>query len=92
MFGFCPDKECIKEIAEIISWNIWQMDGMKCVIPNSCGEKEIISQNLFEEEVIDVQKCKGCENNDIYKHNGIYCKIKDWTTGEVLKFVSLMKK
>ena len=92
MFGCCPDKECIKEIAEIISWNIWQMDGLKGVIPNSCGEKEIISQNLLGEEVIEVQKCNGCEKNDMHKHNGIYCKIKDWTTGEVLKFVSLMKK
>lgn len=92
MFDCCPDKECIKEIAEIISWNIWQMDGLKGVIPNSCGEKEIISQNLLGEEVIEVQKCNGCEKNDIHKHNGVYCKIKDWTTGEVLKFVSLMKK
>lgn len=92
MFGCCPDKECTKEIAEIISWNIWQMDGLKGVIPNSCGEKEIISQNLLGEEVIEIQNCKGCEKNNIHNHNGIYCKIKDWKTGDVLKFVSLMKK
>ena len=92
MFGCYPDKEYIKEIAEIISWNIWQMDGLKCVIPNSCGEKEIISQNVLGEEVIEIQKCKGCEKNNMHNHNGIYCKIKDWTTGEVLKFVSLLKK
>lgn len=28
-----PDKECLKKIAEIISWNIWQMDGLKYGIP-----------------------------------------------------------
>lgn len=30
----------LKELADIISWNIWQMDGLKCVIPNSCVEKQ----------------------------------------------------
>ena len=29
------------------------MDGLKGVIPNSCGEKEIISQNLLGEEEIN---------------------------------------
>lgn len=91
-FDCYPSKDDIKEIAEIISWNIWQMDGLKGVIPNSCGEKEIISQNLLGDEVIEIQKCKGCEKNDIHNHNGIYCNIKDWSTGEVLKFVSLLKK
>ena len=92
IFVCYPDKEYIKEISEIISWNIWQMDGIKGVIPNSCCEKEIISENLLGEEVVEVQKCNGCEKNNIHNHNGIYCKIKDWKTGEVLKFVSLMKK
>ena len=92
MFNCYPTKEDIMEVADIISWNIWQMDGLKGVIPNSCVEKEIISQNLLEEEVVEIQKCKGCEKNNIHFHNGIYCKIKDWTTGEVFKFVSLIKK
>ena len=92
MFNCYPSKDNIKEIAEIISWNIWQMDGLKGVIPNSCRNKEIISQNLLGEEVVEEQNCKGCEKNEIHNHNGIYCNIKDWTTGEVLKFVSLLKK
>ena len=29
----------LKEFAEIISWNIWQMDGLKFVIPNSCVDE-----------------------------------------------------
>lgn len=31
-----PSIKYLKIIAEIISWNIWQMDGLKFVIPNSC--------------------------------------------------------
>ncbi|MDR2748711.1 MAG: restriction endonuclease subunit M [Bifidobacteriaceae bacterium] len=33
-----PDVEVLREIAEIISWNIWQMDGLTYCIPNT--EKE----------------------------------------------------
>lgn len=29
----------LKKIAEIITWNIWQMDGLKMVLPNSCDEE-----------------------------------------------------
>jgi hypothetical protein len=91
-FNCFLDKDVMIEIAEIISWNIWQMDGLKGVIPNSCGEKKIFSKNLLEEEVVDIQKCIGCEKNNIHNHNGIYCKIKDWQTGEIFNFISLIKK
>jgi hypothetical protein len=33
------DWKTLKSIARIISWNFWQMDGLKMVVPNSCGEK-----------------------------------------------------
>lgn len=36
-FGEKPDEKLIEEVAEIASWNIWQMDGLKQVIPNSCS-------------------------------------------------------
>ena len=90
-FGEIPNKEHIREIAKIISWNIWQMDGLKGVIPNSCSDHMIITYNLFGEADEAVIKCGGCQKNDIKKHNGIYCKIKDWQTGRTLKFVSLLK-
>ena len=77
------------EIAEILAWNIWQMDGIKYVIPNSCHEtvKEYITLCGTETEV---QGCVGCEKNDIFLHNGIYCKIKDWKAGKTIKFASLI--
>ena len=30
------DTDNLESFAEIISWNIWQMDGLKAVVPNSC--------------------------------------------------------
>jgi len=35
------DWKTLKSIGRIISWNFWQMDGLKMVVPNSCGVKEI---------------------------------------------------
>jgi hypothetical protein len=63
----------IQKIANIISWNIWQMDGLKGVIPNSCVS------SIQEKKIIN---CKGCETNDNDLHNGIYCLIMDWTGAE----------
>ncbi len=100
-----PTKK-IKEFAEIISWNIWQMDGLKFVIPNSCTEEkteEKIQLTLFNIEpekkdkqlsINEVKKwekqCKGCKNNEPLKHTGIYCNIMDWKKNKKIRFVDLI--
>lgn len=38
-----PQKNCLKKVAEIISWNIWQMDGLTCGIP---GQKTTEGTNI----------------------------------------------
>lgn len=85
-----PDKKLLLEIAEIISWNIWQMDGLKCVVPNSCKSETTIQLSLFDDKPME-KPCEGCAKNKIFKHNGIYCKIKNWQSGKTIKFVNLMR-
>jgi len=81
--------------AKVIAWNIWQMDGLKFVIPNSCCTKEIIEEDLFESHVIS-KPCEGCKlgygEKSYFKHNGIYCKIRDWKENKTLRFVDIMKE
>ena len=89
-FDNFPIIEYLLEIAEIVSWNIWQMDGLKYVVPNSCKAVDETVYTLFGEEHNKVE-CLGCKTNNPHKHNGIYCKIKDWQTGKTIKFVSLIK-
>ena len=94
LFTFCdyhekkfrryPSKEQFRSIAEIISWNLWQMDGLKFVIPNSCCETSV---PLFGEEE-ELMPCPGCEKNDPNRHNGIYCYVMDWKEGKKVKFVT----
>lgn len=79
------------EYAEIISWNLWQMDGLKYVVPYSCHNEDIIDYTLFGEEVTH-QECIGCTRNAVTKHNGIYCKIKDWEKGKSIKYVNLVTR
>ncbi len=97
-FGKEPLLKSLDYIAYIISWNVWQMDGLKGVIPNSCGVKKSGVIDIFGRQ--EEEPCKGCISEDIHKHNGTYCLIKDWsnkdvgtgTTGRKIKFVDLLKK
>lgn len=75
--------------AKVIAWNIWQMDGLKFVIPNSCCNKEVVEEDLFERRVIS-KPCVGCAKADNKKHNGIYCIIKDWETHRNIRFVDMV--
>ena len=97
-FGRQPQLKSMKYIAYIISWNLWQMDGLKGVVPDSCkdGVKEV-EHTLFGEQEKMI-RCPGCQNDDIHKHNGTYCLIRDWGnkdpyTGEnnrKIRFVDLI--
>lgn len=90
-FGKAPILRSINYIAYIISWNLWQMDGLKGVVPDSCrdGVKQKI-MTLFGEEEQTVN-CPGCQQEDIRRHNGTYCLIKDWGTGKKIRFIDLIK-
>lgn len=84
------DKEKLLQVAEIISWNLWQMDGLKYVVPNSCKTITRGQISLFNGLV--EKECPGCKKNNIYEHTGIYCKIKDWKTNSIGRFVDIVEK
>lgn len=103
----------LEQFAEIIAWNIWQMDGLKAVVPHSCHdykkERQPVSPDLFSARDFSVrtlkrsvspcdvdedelQKCQGCLKDNIDLHNGIYCSIKNWSTGKILPFKELLEE
>lgn len=87
-YGVYPIREYLREIAEILAWNIWQMDGLKFVIPESCHREESMQLSLFDEPKIE--ECEGCLKNNRNRHNGIYCYVMDWGKGKKVKFVTLL--
>ena len=92
-FGKAPLVKSINYIAYIISWNLWQMDGLKGVVPDSCrnGVTEKIMTLFGEEE--QMVNCTGCQQDDIRKHNGTYCLIRDWANDKKkIRFIDLIKK
>lgn len=87
-----PTLAQLKAVAGIIAWNVWQMDGLKGVVPDSCREIVREEFDLFGESTKTVIRCEGCQKDDIYRHNGRYCLIKDWKEGKTTRFVDLLKK
>ena len=79
------------KIAKVVAWNIWQMDGIKFVVPNSCHKEADSQISLVDCEPI-MHECPGCEKNDNSRHNGIYCRIYDWPANRSVEFYSFVKK
>lgn len=82
-FGHKADRATLMLAAEIIAWNVWQMDGLKGVVPVSCRETRIMETDFFgETKVTSVSPCPGCEHDDITLHNGMRCCLRRWLPSE----------
>lgn len=90
-FKSLPPDLWLRFIADIITWNIWQMDGLKAVVPLSCKNEVYEEYNLFG-TIKHSEECIGCQNKDIRQHNGIYCKIKDWSENKVMTYLSMIAR
>ncbi len=73
-----PSYKQIKEIATVISWNIWQMDGLKFTVPYEDIFEQYYQLTLGEINTESNQPC--------------YCKIKDWRSKEILTYKSIITK
>lgn len=93
-FQRMSDVPLLRKIAQIISWNIWQMDGLKCVVPGSCRPVESQQLTLFDNDGScedGSTQCPGCATGDIRRHTGVYCRIMDWRSEYSQTFLSMMK-
>lgn len=79
-FQHKPTLEQLKEIAKIIVWNVWQMDGISLTAPYS-ESKSICNQLTLFDGLDDIAD----------KGYAIPCKIFDWRSNYSLEFQSMMK-
>ncbi len=84
-FGKDPSLIQQKKIANIVSWNIWQMDGITMTVPYSEVKSEFNQITLFD--------LYGWGNQEQENNNeALPCKIFDWRLNESIEFRSMMKE
>lgn len=71
-----PTNKELFKIARIISWNIWQMDGLSYTIPYQNVKYQYNQLSLFQETKDQIQ---------------VFCKIKDWRSNNIVDFASLVR-
>ena len=73
-----PSKNQLKKIANIISWNLWQMDGLKGTVPNGAPNK--VNEQLRFEEFTNTKNIE-IENFE--------CKLYNWRADRSLYYSDL---
>ena len=63
-----PTVNELKQIANIISWNIWQMDGLTFAAPFSQVKQQIVHESLLFDKY-----------DDEYALVPVHCIVRDWT-------------
>ncbi|WP_300920097.1 restriction endonuclease subunit M [uncultured Dubosiella sp.] len=89
-----PSQKQLSRIAEIISWNIWQMDGLTNCLPFSKPDKsfEQLTLGFDDEENVGFDEDALFDSGD-----SPYCLIADWTKKidghpEIIEFHSLLNR
>ena len=73
----------VEEFASILSWNVFQMDGVKFVVPETCHDvaQTVPELGLGAPPPAPV-RCPGCESGDYRLHNGVRPLVVDWTKSD----------
>ena len=74
--GKSPGVRLLKEFAEIISWNLWQMDGLSYRMPREKSAEQPTQQtSLFADAPIEAPAS--------------LCQIKDWQKKKTIKVIEI---
>ena len=85
-FGKEPSLLQQKRIANIVAWNIWQMDGISMTVPFSVKSSECKQMSIFDFIPDEPERIEqdGAEE--------IPCRVFDWRANESIEFRSLIKE
>lgn len=76
-----PTEKQLRTVANVIAWNLWQMDGLKDTVPFGKPYEEHHQMTIFE--LIGV-----ADPADI---PSVSCKVYDWRRGNSLLFSSMKR-
>ena len=78
--GTEPDDKILKQFANVVAWNIWQMDGLKNTVPLGKPHEEYHQMSIFD--IFEEPK-----QEDI----ALPCKIKNWRANETVIYKDIKK-
>ena len=81
-WGRVPTDTELRKIANVIVWNLWQMDGMTGTVPFGKLKEQYHQYSLFDFVVSD-------EANDEEKQPDMECRIYDWRSDRSLTYRSI---
>lgn len=93
--GDKPDVKTLRQIANIISWNLWQMDGLTGTIPFGKAEDEFSNFTLFDYGITIPNED---EADDMSQHKTLIsdetpiCKVFDWRSNESIKYTDIGRR
>lgn len=82
-----PTQKQLLHVVDIITWNIWQMDGLRGVVPNggmATIEEEFHQMTFFD--LLGVGEPESEENN-----RALECLIYDWDSKQAIKYNDLKR-
>ena len=83
-----PELKILTRIANIISWNIWQMDGLKDTVPLGKPYEENHQITLFELLELEAETMQSTETTE----EAVPCKIYDWRSNTSMLFMDCKKR
>lgn len=91
-FKAVPEIQTLKKIANIITWNIWQMDGLKGTVPLGKPQEEVQQLSWFG----DISNSISDGETPLFEQTisadeGIECMIYDWRADRSIKYSELKK-
>ena len=81
-WGRVPTDTELRKIANVIVWNLWQMDGMTGTVPFGKPKEQYHQYSIFDFVVTD-------KSNDEEKHPDMECRIYDWRSDRSLTYRSI---
>lgn len=79
-----PTLKEYQSIANIITWNIWQMDGLLCTIPYSKTEEEACQNTLFD--------FLNEGQSDAKEKEQPLCRVCNWRSGKSFAFKEISER
>ena len=86
-----PSDSAIKRIANIISWNLWQMDGIYGVVPYAGAVYEIEDEDTHQMSLFELMGMAETEPKPVEKtpEKTIDCKIYNWREDKSVIYKSM---